>query len=138
MPPHGHGVLLDAKAKRYVCRANGVAHDAIIRCNAWVDNRNARVYSDDMTTETLPSVPQMLNRMNEAHAELLAATRDERLVRDHWRLTAGQLRGYRTAVDTLHRWECIVTEHTTDEAGEHYRRLLSERGSDLLAAWESR
>ena len=75
MTPHGHSVLLDAKAKRYVCRTHGVAHDAIIRCNARVDNRNARVYSDDMTTDTqLPRIIQFISRSDAGGAMTASAT----------------------------------------------------------------
>jgi len=51
VPPHLHGIPLDAEALGDVVRADRIAfHDPIIKCNARVDKCNGRSYSRDMTT----------------------------------------------------------------------------------------
>ena len=74
----------------------------------------------------LPSVPQMLNRMNGGHLELLRAYRDGREVSGASTMSAGSIRGYRTCQDTLVYWGCVS------------KGTLTDRGVALLEAWEGK
>ncbi len=73
----------------------------------------------------MPSVAQMAHRCLDGHEHALRAIADGRpVIREG--AFASEIRGMRTVLSTLRRWECI------DDAG------LTERGRELLAAFDER
>lgn len=74
---------------------------------------------------SLPTVPQMKNRATDGHRKALAAIAEGRpAVRPG--AYASEVRGMRTVLATLARWECTTADGLTD------------RGRDLLAALNER
>lgn len=77
------------------------------------------------TTNALPSIRQMAVRSNSGHAKALRCLADGTpLVREG--AFASEIRGMRTILGTLRRWECVDTEG-----------WLTQRGRDLLAHLDS-
>lgn len=76
---------------------------------------------------TLPSVPQMVNRSTSGHQNVLRNISHGRAPWPNTCRSMSELRGRRTVLDTLSRWDCIVR---TDDGF-----LLTERGRSLLAAF---
>lgn len=72
-------------------------------------------------TTTLPTVPQMRSRSLDGHRKALRAIAEDR---DILGPTArpSEIRGMRTVLATLRRWDCITDDGLTD------------RGRELLAA----
>lgn len=75
----------------------------------------------------MPSVPQMLCRMNDGHYRALVSIRScVPILRANAGM--GEVRGMRTCIRTLRRWGCI------DSNGD----MLTTTGVDLLRAWENK
>lgn len=71
----------------------------------------------------LPSVKQMKVRAMSGHKNALEAIRDGKPVA--WAGSSlGEIRGYRTVLSTLRRWECI-TEDGITERGEQLLEAMS-------------
>ena len=74
----------------------------------------------------LPSIKQMAQRCNSGHRNALARIADKsQIVRPN--ATDGEIRGWRTVLSTLRRWQCIAV----GDVGEGL--VLLDRGRDLLA-----
>lgn len=73
----------------------------------------------DVLAVRLPSVPQMLVRMQQGHRTMLTAIRDGRRIEVR---TDGEARGFRTVAATLSGWGCVRNG------------VLTDRGNALLDA----
>lgn len=73
-----------------------------------------------------PSLAQMINRANAAHITALQYRAAGRQIYDDHEPSESELRGMKTAIDTLSRWGCL------DHGG------ITPRGYQLLQALRSR
>jgi hypothetical protein len=78
-----------------------------------------------MTAQQSPSIKQMAARALSGHQKALRALRDDRPVISA-NAYPSEIRGMRTVLRTLHRWDCINDDGITD------------RGRELLAALDQR
>lgn len=78
----------------------------------------------EIATRRLPTVRQMEVRCNPGHVRLLEAFRDGRKIPEP--CSMGELKGLKTVLATLYRWDCLDGDS------------LTERGSELLAAWKAK
>lgn len=77
------------------------------------------------TTTRLPTVPQMRARILSGHRHALRSARDG-VPAVRTGALPSEIRGMRTVLSTLRRWECITADYN-----------LTERGAALLAALEA-
>ena len=77
-----------------------------------------------------PTVPQMVNRSLSGHHRALKATAEGRPVLGPT-APPSEVRGMRTVLATLRRWDCV---RTPEGAPAH----LTDRGEALLAALDER
>lgn len=81
--------------------------------------------------ERLPSVAQMAARCNSGHRLALERIADKTQVARP-NATDGEIRGWRTVLATLRRWQCVAI----GDVGEGV--VLLDRGAALLAALSAR
>lgn len=73
----------------------------------------------------LPTMGQMVNRSNDGHRKALRCIAEGRSLLGPAEPTSS-LRGMRTILGTLYRWDCVADDK------------LTERGRDLLALLEAK